>query len=1147
MSNEKFKVKFGLAVGDTVATIDGTSGDIVTSGDVAVNGGDLTTTAVTANLFNTNAATVNVGNAATSEVNLGNVSAGRVHVKSPSFEADGNAIFTGDVAVNGGDVTTTSGVGNLFNANATTVNIGNGASTEVNLGGTGAGRVQIKPDTIVGFNTTQNVFNTIATTVNAFGAATTVSIGANTGTTTINNDLVADSISVGGNIIATKGLWAKGIMDATFTDGIVADYATGNGRISVGTADTLTFYTGGVANTQTAQLSTTGDLTLVGDAAVNGGDVTTTAGTGNLFNTTATTVNVGNAATVEVNLGNTGAGRVQIKSPSIEGFNTTQAVFNTTATTVNAFGAATNVNMGAATGFLNVPGTILETTGKNILAGNTRVWGSGDAYDISRVKISNALGYMPTTGVLASNVDRVAATGARAGVTVRSYGQNVYAGTTTTTATPTISLESTRGTLAAPLAVGAGDSMGIINAWSNANTSGTTAYWTSDNYTVPPAQIAFGVVGNHTATAAAASNFTASFPATGGTTMTVTAVSSGTLAPRQEIRYVSGASAFSTANNFEIVGQLTSDQAAIASPTATGTIATNTIVVSSATGIVVGQLVTGTGIPTKTYVSAISSTTITLANFYGWPSFLTAAAVGGTYNFYTPGGTGTYEINVTPYTSITTGVVCTGTVVSFPTNLLLRTTPLSQPMTSTSRVNGVTVTSENVTFNAQPATYNSAAFTFATWPTTVPGGTGTNLLLLNPAVSSMNTDRLNLTAVLNAKNSLQWVAPTSTDSSNTVNFNTVSADGSGTGVFNFTNSRFSGANYSPTQSGDTLGSYKFNGQTGSGTSQTLTVNPAAQIVVNSTENYTASANGSKYNLNLTKIGTTSLMTVQSSAPEATTFQSDTFTVKTSGGTDYAAFTSPLTTITSDIVAERSVTPATFVLGTSSISGTVLTVGTLTSGTIASGAFLTGSGVTANTYIIGNIAGSGAGSTWIVSVSQTVSSTTITGSKQNLITSSTGLSYARTYGNFYDTTSQSLAGVNTETLMILGTTDIASGVSIVTNGTTQTRITIARAGTYNIQFSAQLAKTSGGASAVNSYIWLKKNDTNIPYTAGEIRIAGSGDRIMASWNYLVTSAIGDYYELAWSADAAGVQIVATAAAAPVPAIPSVILTVTPVGA
>jgi hypothetical protein len=47
---------------------------------------------------------------------------------------------------------------------------------------------------------------------------------------------------------------------------------------------------------------TTGNLTLTGDIAVNGGDLTTTAATFNLVNTTATTLNVGGAAST-VNIG----------------------------------------------------------------------------------------------------------------------------------------------------------------------------------------------------------------------------------------------------------------------------------------------------------------------------------------------------------------------------------------------------------------------------------------------------------------------------------------------------------------------------------------------------------------------------------------------------------------------------------------------------------------------------------------------------------------------------------------------------------------------------------------------------------------------------------------------------------------------------
>ena len=44
-------------------------------------------------------------------------------------------------------------------------------------------------------------------------------------------------------------LYAPSTFAGTYSDGIVVDYATGNGRISVGTADTISFYSGGVANT----------------------------------------------------------------------------------------------------------------------------------------------------------------------------------------------------------------------------------------------------------------------------------------------------------------------------------------------------------------------------------------------------------------------------------------------------------------------------------------------------------------------------------------------------------------------------------------------------------------------------------------------------------------------------------------------------------------------------------------------------------------------------------------------------------------------------------------------------------------------------------------------------------------------------------
>lgn len=66
-----------------------------------------------------------------------------------------------------------------------------------------------------------------------------------------------------------------------------------------------------------------------------------------------------------------------------------------------------------------------------------------------------------------------------------------------------------------------------------------------------------------------------------------------------------------------------------------------------------------------------------------------------------------------------------------------------------------------------------------------------------------------------------------------------------------------------------------------------------------------------------------------------------------------------------------------VLANCYIDGTTLTVGTATN-PIVIGAVLNGAGVIAGTYIVSNISGSGAGSTWVVSQPQTVEDVTLVG-------------------------------------------------------------------------------------------------------------------------------------------------------------------------
>jgi hypothetical protein len=131
---------------------------------------------------------------------------------SPSFT---NITASGDLAVNGGDITTTNTTATIFNATATTLNIGS-AATAVALGGS-SGTLTIGNATMTGTNMTTfnmngstpsivssqtgtgNLFNTNLTTLNIGGAATAVNIGATSGTTTVRNNLtVTGDLTVSG-------------------------------------------------------------------------------------------------------------------------------------------------------------------------------------------------------------------------------------------------------------------------------------------------------------------------------------------------------------------------------------------------------------------------------------------------------------------------------------------------------------------------------------------------------------------------------------------------------------------------------------------------------------------------------------------------------------------------------------------------------------------------------------------------------------------------------------------------------------------------------------------------------------------------------------------------------------------------------------
>ena len=144
---------------------------------------------------------------------------------------------------------------------------------------------------------------------------------------------------------------------------------------------------------------------------------------------------------------------------------------------------------------------------------------------------------------------------------------------------------------------------------------------------------------------------------------------------------------------------------------------------------------------------------------------------------------------------------------------------------------------------------------------------------------------------------------------------------------------------------------------------------------------------------------------------------------------------------------------------------------------------------------------------------------------------------RRIGNFYDTTTQTAAAINTAYAITFNTTDISDGVYV---GSPTSRVYVDTEAIYNFQFSAQLDNTSGGSHLV--FVWYRINGADVANSASQVRLKGTDGELVAAWNFVAKLKAEDYFELMWSVSDTAVQVVAQAAAAPVPAIPSAILSV-----
>ena len=203
-----FTVKEGTSEYIAVDTTNGSelitfgTGNVDIDNDLNVDGGDITTNQTTFNLLNTNATTINAFGAATTANIATAGTTVEIGAATGTTNINNNLDVDGDVNIDGGDLTVSTTTFNLANTTATTVNFA-GAATTLEIGAaTGTtninnnldvdGDVNIDGGDLTVSTTTFNLANTNATTLNIGGAATTLELGATTGTTSVNNNLDVD-------------------------------------------------------------------------------------------------------------------------------------------------------------------------------------------------------------------------------------------------------------------------------------------------------------------------------------------------------------------------------------------------------------------------------------------------------------------------------------------------------------------------------------------------------------------------------------------------------------------------------------------------------------------------------------------------------------------------------------------------------------------------------------------------------------------------------------------------------------------------------------------------------------------------------------------------------------------------------------------
>ena len=281
---------YGLAAGNATITTATITNNIVAN--TAISGGTINNTTIGATTPNTGAfTTLTTTGSFTSGNQLIGYLTGAIGANTPNTvvatsvttSSGGQHVgyFTGAIGANTANtgnfttVVTTSNLyagGNIIAASGTASTIYTNGALVVTGGAGVSGQLVVNTGiglagngTIYTSQTTATVFNTTSTTVNAFQAANTISMGATTGTTTVRNNLVAPSFtaSSGGNIegYINGAIGANTANSGAFTTVTTTGTIVSQGTIT-GTGQVIGYHTGAIgANTANSGAFTTTSIT----------------------------------------------------------------------------------------------------------------------------------------------------------------------------------------------------------------------------------------------------------------------------------------------------------------------------------------------------------------------------------------------------------------------------------------------------------------------------------------------------------------------------------------------------------------------------------------------------------------------------------------------------------------------------------------------------------------------------------------------------------------------------------------------------------------------------------------------------------------------------------------------------------------------